>query len=221
MILLIHAPSFVSWISKPSFKFHYDSINSALKSSGNSTRINDLNSIMILLIPDGSFLPCGSHSHLNSIMILLIQTWKKKDVCFTLEFKFHYDSINSHQTFVSFMKISHLNSIMILLILDSFCCWFLWKSRFKFHYDSINSRPKIIPLFKPKNVSILSTSSKFNISFLSLIIYFCNTSYFRRFRLLSIPYIFCTIRGRQKPLIFQVDFVRHILLWNLFAKYAS
>lgn len=78
---------------------------------------------------------------------------------------------------------------------------------FKFHYDSINSRPKIIPLFKPKNVSILSTSSKFNISFLSLIIYFCNTSYFRRFRLLSIPYIFCTIMGRQKPLIFQVDFV--------------
>lgn len=70
---------------------------------------------------------------------------------------------------------------------------------FKFHYDSINSRPKIIPLFKPKNVSILSTSSKFNISFLSLIIYFCNTSYFRRFRLLSIPYIFCTIMGRQKP----------------------
>jgi len=45
----------------------------------------------------------------------------------------------------------------------------------------------------------LSTSSKFNISFLSLIIYFCNTSYFRRFRLLSIPYIFCTIMGRQKP----------------------
>ena len=93
----------------------------------------------------------------------------------------------------------NLNSIMILLI----------------------PRPKIIPLFKPKNVSILSTSSKFNISFLSLIIYFCNTSYFRRFRLLSIPYIFCTIMGRQKPLIFQVDFVRHILFWNLFAKYAS
>ena len=93
----------------------------------------------------------------------------------------------------------HLNSIMILLILT----WNIIKPEFlhsfKFHYDSINSRPKIIPLFKPKNVSILSTSSKFNISFLSLIIYFCNTSYFRRFRLLSIPYIFCTIMGRQKP----------------------
>ena len=123
-------------------------------------------------------------------MILLIRskgtyTRAEKD-----EFKFHYDSINS--------KIHKLDDCFMI--------------EFKFHYDSINSRPKIIPLFKPKNVSILSTSSKFNISFLSLIIYFCNTSYFRRFRLLSIPYIFCTIRGRQKPLIFQVDFVRHILL---------
>ena len=105
-----------------------------------------------------------------------------------------------------------LNSIMILLIRKDICWRSTGRNGFKFHYDSINSRPKIIPLFKPKNVSILSTSSKFNISFLSLIIYFCNTSYFRRFRLLSIPYIFCTIMGRQKPLIFQVDFVRHILL---------
>ena len=123
-------------------------------------------------------------------MILLI----RKDICWRSTgrngFKFHYDSINSGR--------------MIQVSIPA--------SVFKFHYDSINSRPKIIPLFKPKNVSILSTSSKFNISFLSLIIYFCNTSYFRRFRLLSIPYIFCTIMGRQKPLIFQVDFVRHILL---------
>ena len=94
------------------------------------------------------------------------------------KFKFHYDSINSRMNKI--FPVDH-------------------KNQFKFHYDSINSRPKIIPLFKPKNVSILSTSSKFNISFLSLIIYFCNTSYFRRFRLLSIPYIFCTIMGRQKP----------------------
>ena len=136
-------------------------------------------------------------------------------------FKFHYDSINSIWNPSYRYCTLNLNSIMILLILT----WNIIKPEFlhsfKFHYDSINSRPKIIPLFKPKNVSILSTSSKFNISFLSLIIYFCNTSYFRRFRLLSIPYIFCTIMGRQKPLIFQVDFVRHILLWNLFAKYAS
>ncbi len=123
-------------------------------------------------------------------MILLIHEHRAANITKTDKFKFHYDSINSR---------SQKRKQEVL-------------QTFKFHYDSINSRPKIIPLFKPKNVSILSTSSKFNISFLSLIIYFCNTSYFRRFRLLSIPYIFCTIRGRQKPLIFQVDFVRHILL---------
>mgnify|MGYP003191683448 FL=1 len=115
--------------------------------------------------------------NLNSIMILLIPSGTKKQVVIPTLFKFHYDSINSGASG------------------EVWSSW--WK--FKFHYDSINSRPKIIPLFKPKNVSILSTSSKFNISFLSLIIYFCNTSYFRRFRLLSIPYIFCTIMGRQKP----------------------
>ena len=139
-------------------------------------------------------------SHLNSIMILLIH-------------KYDYAICDC--------GLLHLNSIMILLIQRSHYLTEKILQLFKFHYDSINSRPKIIPLFKPKNVSILSTSSKFNISFLSLIIYFCNTSYFSRFRLLSIPYIFCTIMDRQKLLIFQVDFVRHILLWNLFAKYAS
>ena len=137
--------------------------------------------------------------NLNSIMFLLIQGIWQLHNRKTKKFKFHYVSINS-----GWDRRSR----------D-------WRTEFKFHYVSINSRPKITPLFKPKNVSILSTSSKFNISFLSLIIYFCNISYFRRFRLLSIPYIFCTIMGRQKPLIFQVDFVRHILLWNLFAKYAS
>ena len=153
---------------------------------------------MILLIPlrklQDSLIPIFKF-HYDSIN----SRWLFPSMRITFTFKFHYDSINSN------LKISYVTSL----------------NTFKFHYDSINSRPKIIPLFKPKNVSILSTSSKFNISFLSLIIYFCNTSYFRRFRLLSIPYIFCTIRGRQKPLIFQVDFVRHILLWNLFAKYAS
>ena len=145
---------------------------------------------MILLIPN--FFPVKSFIfiHLNSIMILLIPVLGRLFHPFLLD----------------------LNSIMILLILRVRSELEKVGIIFKFHYDSINSRPKIIPLFKPKNVSILSTSSKFNISFLSLIIYFCNTSYFRRFRLLSIPYIFCTIMGRQKPLIFQVDFVRHILL---------
>ena len=146
---------------------------------------------MILLILECMCLRQNAECNLNSIMILLIP-----DQFLRIDFSHWY-----------------LNSIMILLIPKADKVIKKAKSYiFKFHYDSINSRPKIIPLFKPKNVSILSTSSKFNISFLSLIIYFCNTSYFRRFRLLSIPYIFCTIRGRQKPLIFQVDFVRHILL---------
>ena len=138
----------------------------------------NLNSIMILLILDAT---CTSYQaqlakfkfHYDSIN----STIERKNNTEFLWFKFHYDSINS--------KPIYRGSE--------------WYAEFKFHYDSINSRPKIIPLFKPKNVSILSTSSKFNISFLSLIIYFCNTSYFRRFRLLSIPYIFCTIMGRQKP----------------------
>ena len=140
-------------------------------------------------------------------MILLIQLSHLHNWFRVLQFKFHYDSINSSLRSLPLLLFVHLNSIMILLILCFAGSNTLTTTIFKFHYDSINSRPKIIPLFKPKNVSILSTSSKFNISFLSLIIYFCNTSYFRRFRLLSIPYIFCTIMGRQKPLIFQVDFV--------------
>lgn len=154
-------------------------------------------------------------------MILLIRHITTYLAITSKWFKFHYDSINSIPGAFILGYLENLNSIMILLILIKNNTDNTSSIIFKFHYDSINSRPKIIPLFKPKNVSILSTSSKFNISFLSLIIYFCNTSYFRRFRLLSIPYIFCTIMGRQKPLIFQVDFVRHILLWNLFAKYAS
>ena len=154
---------------------------------------------MILLIHEKSLQIKQKLVYLNSIMILLI--------------------LKGIQRLL--LSVPNLNSIMILLIHTCPSIDIIYELKFKFHYDSINSRPKIIPLFKPKNVSILSTSSKFNISFLSLIIYFCNTSYFRRFRLLSIPYIFCTIMGRQKPLIFQVDFVWHILLWNLFAKYAS
>ena len=145
-------------------------------------------------------------------MILLILVLCPVLVLLLIQFKFHYDSINSETLFsaalTSFTFKFHYDSINS----GARKCKGARICKFKFHYDSINSRPKIIPLFKPKNVSILSTSSKFNISFLSLIIYFCNTSYFRRFRLLSIPYIFCTIMGRQKPLIFQVDFVRHILL---------
>ena len=169
---------------------------------------------MILLIQFvREFLRRNLCPNLNSIMILLIPAFIPISKAMLDLFKFHYDSINSEQKRnCQELKLLYLNSIMILLIRILIYLISMNLERFKFHYDSINSRPKIIPLFKPKNVSILSTSSKFNISFLSLIIYFCNTSYFRRFRLLSIPYIFCTIMGRQKPLIFQVDFVRHILL---------
>ena len=166
------------------FKFHYDSINSR-KEFADKAEI-------------GVF-----KFHYDSIN----SQRHPKIVAFGPQFKFHYDSINSLIGRRLSTKQLHLNSIMILLIHTCPSIDIIYELKFKFHYDSINSRPKIIPLFKPKNVSILSTSSKFNISFLSLIIYFCNTSYFRRFRLLSIPYIFCTIMGRQKPLIFQVDFV--------------
>ena len=114
-------------------------------------------------------------------------------------FKFHYDSINSRSQMIQKLEEEKFKFHYDSINSRSQMIQKLEEEKFKFHYDSINSRPKIIPLFKPKNVSILSTSSKFNISFLSLIIYFCNTSYFRRFRLLSIPYIFCTIMGRQKP----------------------
>lgn len=73
---------------------------------------------------------------------------------------------------------------------------------FKFHYVSINSRPKTNRLFTPQNLSILSTSSKYIISFSLFIICFNNTSYFSHFLLLSIPCVFYTITGRQKSLYF-------------------
>ena len=76
------------------------------------------------------------------------------------------------------------------------------RSSFKFHYVSINSRPKTNRLFTPQNLSILSTSSKYIISFSLFIICFNNTSYFSHFLLLSIPCVFYTITGRQKSLYF-------------------
>ena len=65
----------------------------------------------------------------------------------------------------------------------------------------INSRPKQ-PLTYSTNLSILSTSSKYIISFSLFIICFSNTSYFSHFLLLSIPCVFYTITGRQKSLYF-------------------
>ena len=118
-----------------------------------------------------------------------------------------------------------LNSIMFLLILLIFSWSSLLINHFKFHYVSINSknpcgyygqpenslnsimfllipRPKTNCLFTPRNTFILSTSSKYIISFSLFIICFSNTSYFSHFLLLSIPCVFYTITGRQKSLYF-------------------
>ena len=95
-----------------------------------------------------------------------------------------------------------LNSIMFLLIQLGVNIIPPAYSSFKFHYVSINSRPKTNCLFTPRNTFILSTSSKYIISFSLFIICFSNTSYFSHFLLLSIPYVFYTITGRQKSLYF-------------------
>lgn len=103
---------------------------------------------------------------------------------------------------LNFLLPAHLNSIMFLLILCVGRFAYIIQSYFKFHYVSINSRPKTNCLFTPRNTFILSTSSKYIISFSLFIICFSNTSYFSHFLLLSIPYVFYTITGRQKSLYF-------------------
>ena len=95
-----------------------------------------------------------------------------------------------------------LNSIMFLLIPSKSLAPHAIFPAFKFHYVSINSRPKTNCLFTPRNTFILSTSSKYIISFSLFIICFSNTSYFSHFLLLSIPCVFYTITGRQKSLYF-------------------
>ena len=116
-------------------------------------------------------------------------------------FKFHYVSINSLHSSIEGILYRSLNSIMFLLIHNSRMS-FSVASSFKFHYVSINSRPKTNCLFTPRNTFILSTSSKYIISFSLFIICFSNTSYFSHFLLLSIPCVFYTITGRQKSLYF-------------------
>ena len=105
------------------------------------------------------------------------------------------------------LKVHHLltfslNSIMFLLIQNFRLVRKENNKNFKFHYVSINSRPKTNCLFTPRNTFILSTSSKYIISFSLFIICFSNTSYFSHFLLLSIPYVFYTITDRQKSLYF-------------------
>ena len=104
--------------------------------------------------------------------------------------------------FASTCSFVSLNSIMFLLIPIVRNCCTGWNRNFKFHYVSINSRPKTNCLFTPRNTFILSTSSKYIISFSLFIICFSNTSYFSHFLLLSIPCVFYTITGRQKSLYF-------------------
>ena len=157
---------------------------------------------MFLLIPLAYSCNYHCRNALNSIMFLLIpQKWRIYEQS-NANFKFHYVSINSYDWQDTHFVIHPLNSIMFLLIrrlplIPSFISPF-----FKFHYVSINSRPKTNCLFTPRNTFILSTSSKYIISFSLFIICFSNTSYFSHFLLLSIPYVFYTITGRQKSLYF-------------------
>ena len=76
MILLILLSSSSSSESSSSFKFHYDSINSAVL---NYTKVNNF--------------------YLNSIMILLIRLVQDQDNLYKEKLKFHYDSINSDTLF--------------------------------------------------------------------------------------------------------------------------
>ena len=138
---------------------------------------------------------------LNSIMFLLIQLTGTQKRIQKINFKFHYVSINSKLKSILTGEQAALNSIMFLLILVIVRVITFFSS-FKFHYVSINSRPKTNCLFTPRNTFILSTSSKYIISFSLFIICFSNTSYFSHFLLLSIPCVFYTITGRQKSLYF-------------------
>ena len=179
MFLLIQLTGTQKRIQKINFKFHYVSINSKLKSILTGEQAA-LNSIMFLLIlqehPASKFL----YLPLNSIMFLLIH------VLVTVEIS----------------CVFALNSIMFLLIPAQAFIFHPAPLSFKFHYVSINSRPKTNCLFTPRNTFILSTSSKYIISFSLFIICFSNTSYFSHFLLLSIPCVFYTITGRQKSLYF-------------------
>ena len=135
-------------------------------------------------------------------MFLLIQLTGTQKRIQKINFKFHYVSINSKLKSILTGEQAALNSIMFLLIPWTRPKKNLTAEHFKFHYVSINSRPKTNCLFTPRNTFILSTSSKYIISFSLFIICFSNTSYFSHFLLLSIPCVFYTITGRQKSLYF-------------------
>ena len=135
-------------------------------------------------------------------MFLLIHFRLMSNFSHPLFFKFHYVSINS--VVISLYAYGVLRFKFHYVSINSTFVVFLIFTvpSFKFHYVSINSRPKTNCLFTPRNTFILSTSSKYIISFSLFIICFSNTSYFSHFLLLSIPYVFYTITGRQKSLYF-------------------
>ena len=121
------------------FKFHYDSINSEMRAEAMTEFMNDLNSIMILLILRSINPPYTSseifkfhYDSINSLFAFGIlkyankfkfhydsinSRWWRYQICSNLSFKFHYDSINSSFPFsVLMLSWLYLNSIMILLI---------------------------------------------------------------------------------------------------------
>ena len=100
------------------------------------------------------------------------------------------------------MIYSALNSIMFLLIRVKNRCREARELPLNSIMFLLIPRPKTNCLFTPRNTFILSTSSKYIISFSLFIICFSNTSYFSHFLLLSIPCVFYTITGRQKSLYF-------------------
>ena len=135
---------------------------------------------MFLLIPEGHLNCFNGKAHFKFHYVSINSKYLQKGIKVVISFKFHYVSINSYQ-------YDRIKPVL---------------SCFKFHYVSINSRPKTNCLFTPRNTFILSTSSKYIISFSLFIICFSNTSYFSHFLLLSIPCVFYTITGRQKSLYF-------------------
>ena len=128
MILLILENELLG-IQVEVFKFHYDSINSMRPLIFLAMSAN-LNSIMILLIPQFRLIHHLQVLHLNSIMILLIPM--APPPCAMID--------------------TDLNSIMILLIQNKDMIYDKFSITFKFHYDSINSNERIRNEGGPKQI---------------------------------------------------------------------
>ena len=120
------------------FKFQSDSINTGCIGNFEWFYLN-LNSNLILLIPDLRSNPATSCCNLNSNLILLILKHNAaKHQC--IEFKFQSDSINTSTSSVTFAGKFHLNSNLILLIQDQSPDLDKNRFPFKFQSDSINTK---------------------------------------------------------------------------------